>query len=106
MTNSSETHRVVIDYGKRFCEVEPGDLPVKNGDKVEFFNDTGMGIVLFFGNPALFGVPSVPLKPRDTFGPAPLGPLPAKKSFQYAVYCERTASFAVGGSNPRIIVVQ
>jgi hypothetical protein len=101
-----KTHDVRIVVGKNFCEIEPGDVFATNGDSVTFTNDTAAPVTLFFGNRALFDREMVRLEAGQVFGPIPIGKIPPPRSFQYAVYSDRTGAFGVGGSSPRIIIMQ
>jgi len=100
------SHQVVMELGKRFCEIDPGDLFVRVGDTVTFTNGTGGLLRIFFGGKELFEVDLIDLRPdasvQLTVKPSQEPP----KSFQYAVYSETRRAFGVGGSNPRIIVLR
>jgi hypothetical protein len=101
-----KTHEVAILVGRKFCEIEPGDLFLRNGDRVVFINQTGARVVLYFGNRALFDRELLEMKGDGPSEPLVLRPNPPPRSFQYVVYSERTGTFGVGGSSPRIIVMQ
>jgi len=100
------THAVTILVGRKFCEIDPGDVFANGGDTVIFTNATKAPVILFFGNPALFERGQVEIKPEDPPVALTVGRGLAKRSFQYAVYSEKTGTFGVGGSSPRIIVMQ
>ena len=106
MSEGSELHKVLIDVGKRFCEISPGDLFVHAGDSVVFVNETGARVLLLFGNRALFDREQIEIKAGGSSDPLTVGRIPPPRSFQYAVYSDQTGAFGVGGSSPRIILNQ
>jgi hypothetical protein len=101
------SHTVVIELGKRFCEIDPGDRFVKNGDTVTFVNGTDGLVRIFFGGAEPFEVDLIDLKPGEQSRPLTArSSQKPPKSFQYAVYSAARRAFGVGGSNPRIIVME
>jgi hypothetical protein len=88
------------------CTVAPGDVVVAKDYTINFVNLTGADIIIQFSEAGLF---STPLPDKDKITPA-AGHWPAvvasgeRGFYPYAVYCERTKSFAVGGSMPIIII--
>lgn len=104
MSEGREPHKVLIDVGKRFCEISPGDLFVRAGETVVFVNETGARVLLLFGNRALFDRELIEIIAGGNSGPLTVGSIPPPRSFQYAVYSDKTGTFGVGGSNPRIIL--
>jgi hypothetical protein len=100
-------HQVKIELGGRFCEIEPGDLFVRNGDAVTFTNGTDGLLRIFFGGPEPFEVDLIDLKPGEQSRPLTVrSSQKPPKSYQYAVYSAARRAFGVGGSNPRIIIMQ
>jgi hypothetical protein len=100
-------YEVRIVLGPRFCEIDPGELFVNNGDAVTFINGTEGLVRLFFGGPEPFEVDLVDLKPGEQSRPLTVrSSQKPPKSFQYAVYSAARRAFGVGGSNPRIIIMQ
>jgi len=89
----------------KICVVDPPDLSVSSGDTVEFVNSTEAALRIFFAKRDLFDaelasvgkIASVKLHVKAS---PPLRPV----VYHYAVFCDETDSFAVGGSNPRIIL--
>lgn len=98
-------HEITLLVGRKFCEIEPGDAFVRSGDRVVFINRTGGRAVLYFGNPALFRRELLEMKDEGPSEPLTVGEITPPRSFQYAVYSDKTGAFGVGGSSPRIIVM-
>jgi hypothetical protein len=101
-----ELHRVEIRKGEIYCEVVPGDLFALPGQTVSFANGTGDVVRVFFGGRDLFDTNMIEI-PKDRSVELTLRKdLARRKSYHYAVYCEVRHAFAVGGSNPRIIIME
>ena len=100
-------HEVHIDLGGRFCEVDPGELFIGEGDTVTFVNKTKDVVRIFFGGSEPLGKDLIDLPPEERSGPLVVrSPEKTPKTYQYAVYSAARRAFGVGGSNPRIIVLR
>jgi hypothetical protein len=101
------SYEVLIERGGRFCEIEPGELFVNTNDTVTFVNKTRARVRIFFGGSVPLGKELIDLGPGDHSEPLLVKPPEKKlKSYQYAVYSAELKAFGVGGSNPRIIIMQ
>jgi len=85
------------------CRVTPADVVVATGDTVNFNNLTNGEISIQFSEASLFSS----VFPGKLGAGQPWGS-PVQKVergfYPYAVYCECTKDFAVGGSMPIIII--
>lgn len=104
--DAGKTHEVTILVRGPLCAIEPGDLFVERGDRIVFVNATKKGVTLLFGNPALFKRKLIEISAGGTSRPLTVGSIRPPRLFEYAVYSERTGAFGVGGSNPRIIIME
>lgn len=92
--------------------VNPPALMVKPGTEIHFTNSTSGRVLVFvpqarelFGKKTPWEVIEVPRSttPRK-IGTVAAQPMDFPQVYSYAVFVEADESFAVGGSNPRIIV--
>ncbi|HEY3128843.1 MAG TPA: hypothetical protein VGL91_05255 [Acidobacteriota bacterium] len=98
-------HDVVIFPKGSDCTVEPAHLAVNEDDFITFFA-IGTDITLFFPEPDIFNPRQVdPVRIKSGKNKK----LKIKASAQrgvhsYGVHCEETSSFALGNSDPDIII--
>jgi plastocyanin len=97
--------RVEFVSCRKLCAVDPGTLEVRSGETVEFANATSAELRIFFARKDLFDVELVAVERGSSrkllvTAKPPAGPV----VYHYSVFCDETDSFAVGGSNPRIIL--
>ncbi len=90
------------------CIAAPGSAPVGVGGKVSWTNNTGGLVTVYFPHDGVLGRRRFEKDIED--GETYIHPEPAKKKgsgeqrYTYAVYSEITKNFAIGGSDPDIIV--
>ncbi len=90
------------------CIASPGSAPVDAGGKVSWTNHTGDLVTVYFPHDGVLGRRRFEKDIED--GETYIHPEPAKKKgsgeqrYAYAVYSEVTRNFAIGGSDPDIIV--
>lgn len=101
-----ELQRVQIGIGENYCEVVPGDLFASPGQTVRFGNSTPNVVRIFFGGRELFGEIQIEVPSKGSVELTLSEDLTRRKSYHYAVFCEERHAFAVGGSNPRIIIME
>lgn len=117
----------------RVCVVKTKELDSKKGQRANWVNNTGKAVVVFFPHDDVFdedgdskgkragrrgkraggtkqregktGKRFFQLIPKD--GEYKTGPVNGNKTgpFRYAVFCFATGRFAIGGSDPEIIVL-
>jgi len=90
---------------RKICVVDPGELDVVSGETVVFVNSSKAELRVFFGKNELFGTELI----RIIGGGRQALPVKARRPerpvvYHYSVFCDETDTFAVGGSNPRIIL--
>ena len=101
----------VVKASGRVCIVDQAQL--NPGDTVCWHNQTGDDIIVFFPHADVLGKPSkhffATIKdkaPLPHAGAAtkkiPAGP---PEQYSYAIFCLATGRFAVGGSDPEIIIM-
>jgi hypothetical protein len=91
-----------------FTLADPGVLTVLPGDTVQFVNGIGRKMLLYFPETELFeelaDLGRVVEVPKDGTKLRVAGRLKQQKAYQYAMWSGATRSFAIGGSNPKIII--
>ena len=101
--------RVLVVKRGNACFAIPASVVATAGDTVKWFNLTGGGATVIFPHDGVFGV-GVPgqgfgQRIKDTQDHQPGNPVQAGlRHCPYKIYCEITDSFAVGSSDPEIIV--
>jgi hypothetical protein len=84
-------------------------VTAKPGDNVNWVNNTGDRVILFFPHDGIFSLGSHfhhsigkngHHQPLTTIVAQPV----AKKHCPYAIWCDATGTFAIGNSDPEIIV--
>jgi hypothetical protein len=98
---------------KGLAYVRNGRLEVRVGEKVSFKNSTDRVAHLFFPEPKLFTElrrtgPVVAVAAGASSEPFTIAPQTGTKGrveYEYAFFSHATHTFAVGGSNPKIIIL-
>ncbi len=105
MANAQKT--VEFFACRNVSSVDPSVLHVRSGETVDFANVTEKDVRIFFPKRGLFGTDLEDVKSGAKTRPLTvLPPKPDKPvTYHYAVFCDETDSFAVGGSNPKIILL-
>ena len=95
--------------GTRVCIVNPTQL--QPGDKVRWVNTTQDEVVVIFPHKSGLGahVFCHTVAANDDYrhqaAAGKKNPVGPPETFRYAVFCQSTGRFAVGGSDPEIIVM-
>lgn len=106
----AQVNITITKVSPRVCLVDQQTLNSATGDKANWINHTGDEVIVFFPHDDVLGAGAsgrhfhkqVP-KGGNYTHPDPANP--AKKGrFPYAIYCSATQNFAIGGSDPEIIV--
>lgn len=101
------TVEVSIVSGTDICVVKPGifHLGAGNNIRLEWKNSTGGEVVVYLPEDDLDAVDrEVRIPDGNTKGTTFRNPRGTGSHYSYAVYCCQTKSFAVGGSEPEMIV--
>jgi len=106
--NSAESvmnHRVAVYVKGCECRVTPGHLVVEPGDAITFMPVNTDVTLLFplFDQEAYLPTEGIRVKAAGQLS-IPLDPVMPDGVYPYAVYCHANNSFAIGGSDPVIIV--
>lgn len=89
---------------KNCCVVDPGSIQVGTVPiDVQWKNETGDEIEVFVLSRPLGNPRPITINPSAS-APIRIQPKVSSGRFTYAVYCHQTNSFAVGGSEPEMIV--
>jgi plastocyanin len=112
--NSTASYMISVGNVGGVHKVVPATLTVKPGDKVTIRNDTGGVIGIFFPEQELFqelpkphhviDVPAGGSTPPHTVKGKAGMPPKSQEIRHYAVFCDVAGVFAIGNSNPIIII--
>ena len=101
------TITVTFDKASGVCRTG-AHLHASNGDDIEWDNQTGGEVTVFFPHDNVLGLGSkrhhFPISHRHKHSPGRLHGQPKGQRLPYAVYCSINNTFAEGNSTPEIII--
>jgi hypothetical protein len=100
--NRPKTHTIIISRRGLFV-VRPGKLSVRRRDKVKW-KAVGTNVHIFFPCEELFGRSTLRVDAKKRSESLLIQVDAAERIYPYSVYCDKCNTFAVGGSDPELIV--
>ena len=100
--NRPKTHTIIVARRGNFV-VRPGKLNVRRRDKVRW-KAIGTNAHIFFPNEELFGRSTLRVDAKRRSESLLVRVDASDRIYPYSVYCDRCNAFALGGSDPELIV--